>query len=261
MIKNNLHIAPFISLKYSFCKYAYNLISRNLGVFIMKQKNVELIMAIVLILAAVLLSKNVVQITTNSKAMTKGYTIIVDAGHGGNDPGKIGINGEKEKDLNLSIAKELQQQLTDKGIKVVMTREEDTGLYDENSKNKKVEDMRRRCELIDKSKADLTISIHQNSYHQGSIKGAQVFYYEHSNEGKKVAETLQESLVKHLDTSNKRKAKANDSYYLLRKTQTPTVIVECGFLSNAEEAEKLKTESYQKEIAKAIVEGIMDYFK
>lgn len=227
----------------------------------MRKRYIELVMTVVLILAALALSKNAVHIASNSNTETKKHIVVVDAGHGGNDPGKVGVNGVKEKDLNLAIAKELQKVLSKNGILVIMTREEDMGLYNPNSTNKKVEDMRNRCSLIADSHADLTISIHQNSYHQNSVKGLQIFYYEHSNEGKKIAEHLQDRLINELDKSNARKAKANDSYYLLRKTETPTIIVECGFLSNAEEAEKLATEEYQKKIAKVLAEGILDYFK
>lgn len=178
--------------------------------------------------------------------------------HGGDDPGKIGINKEKEKDINLKIAKKLKKLLEKEGIKVVMTRTDDAGLYQPSSDNKKVEDMRRRCEIISRAKPVFTVSIHQNSYPEESIKGAQVFYYGQSQEGKKLAETLQKSLVAQLDPQNHREAKANESYYLLKKTKSPTVIVECGFLSNSKEAGLLATEEYQKKVAEAVKTGIMD---
>ena len=142
------------------------------------------------------------------------------------------------------------------GIQIVMTRTDDAGLYQQSSNNKKVEDMRKRCEIITKAKPVFTVSIHQNSYPEESVKGAQVFYYGQSKEGKKLAETLQQALVEHLDPQNHRQAKANESYYLLKKTPSPTVIVECGFLSNHEEAVKLVTDEYQQQVAEAIVKGI-----
>lgn len=177
------------------------------------------------------------------------------------DPGKIGVNKANEKDINLAIAKELQKLLKKEKIKVIMVREKDMGLYEEGSKSKKVEDMRNRCALIDEANPVCTISIHQNSYHEGSIKGAQVFYYQHSEGGKEIAECLQQHLIDELDKTNKRQAKANDTYYLLKKTKNPTIIVECGFLSNWEEAELLVTEKYQKKVAKAICNGIVDYLE
>lgn len=179
--------------------------------------------------------------------------------HGGDDPGKIGINKAKEKEINLKIAKELEKMLEEEGIKIVMTRKDDAGLYDKSSHNKKVEDMRRRCEIITKADPVFTVSIHQNSYPQESVKGAQVFYYGQSKEGRDLAETLQKSLVEQLDPQNHRQAKANESYYLLKKTPTPAVIVECGFLSNSKEAELLVTEEYQKKVAEAVKSGILNY--
>ena len=175
----------------------------------------------------------------------------------GDDPGKIGINDVKEKEVNLKIAKELEKLLQKEGVKVIMTRKDDGGLYQKSSKSKKVEDMRKRCEIITKAKPVFTVSIHQNSYPDESVKGAQVFYYGQSQEGKKLAETLQQTLVEQLDPQNHRQAKANESYFLLKKTPSPTVIVECGFLSNYEEAELLETEEYQKKVAEAVKTGIL----
>ena len=184
---------------------------------------------------------------------------ICDPAHGGDDPGKIGINNEKEKDINLKVAGELKKLLEKQGIKVVMTRTDDSMLGEKGANNKKAEDMRKRCEIINQAKPVFTVSIHQNSYPQESVKGAQVFYYGQSQEGKKLAETLQTSLAEALNPQNKREAKANENYYLLKKTESPTVIVECGFLSNYEEAELLASEEYQQKVAKAIEAGILKY--
>lgn len=184
--------------------------------------------------------------------------VVIDAGHGGADPGKVGINDQLEKDINLKIAKYLKQFLQAEGIEVIMTREGDGGLYDENASNKKVQDMKKRLEIIEASNAVLVVSIHQNSYHEEYVKGAQVFYYATSDKSKRLAEVLQEQL-KELEPDNKREAKGNDSYFLLKKTTKPIVIVECGFLSNREEAEKLSSELYQERIAWNIHMGIMKY--
>ena len=227
----------------------------------MDKKKIELVMSVVLILAAILVSARGTIFTGSSSAKAKERVIVIDAGHGGTDPGKIGINKAKEKDINLIIAKKLKKLLEKEGIRVVMVREDDNGLYRQESESKKVEDMRNRCTLIDEAEPICTISVHQNSYHEEEIKGAQVFYYEHSKDGKEIAEYLQQSLVDGLDRSNRRQAKANDSYYLLRKTKNPTIIVECGFLSNWEEAELLVTDKYQKKVAKAICAGIMKYLE
>lgn len=166
-----------------------------------------------------------------------------------------------EKDLNLTIAKKVQTVLRQQDVEVVMTRESDKGLYEEQTSNKKVQDMKNRCTLINDTKPDCVVSIHQNSYHEEYVKGAQVFYYGSSEEGKRLAETLQEKLVSYVDPENHRQAKANESYYLLKKTEVPIVIVECGFLSNWEEAKKLQEDTYQNQIAWAVAMGIMSYLQ
>ena len=141
-------------------------------------------------------------------------------------------------------------------MKVIMTRETDMGLYSETDSRKKMADMKKRCEIIEESGADLVVSIHQNSYQDAQIHGAQVFYYSHSEEGKRMAEVMQKALLK-ADEENTRQAKANDTYYLLKRTEVPTIIVECGFLSNPEEAAKLVSPKYQEKLAEAIAEGIL----
>lgn len=188
----------------------------------------------------------------------KALCVVIDAGHGGSDPGKVGASGQLEKDINLKIAQMLKQFLQAEGITVVMTREDDDGLYDENASNKKVQDMKRRLEIIEAAEPVLVVSIHQNSYHEEYVKGAQVFYYETSEKSKRLARVLQEQL-RQLDPENNRKSKGNDSYFLLKKTSKPIVIVECGFLSNYTEAEKLSTELYQEKLAWNIHMGIMKY--
>ena len=226
------------------------------------KKKIELVMAIIILLSVALLTRREAVVFTGADAKAINQNcIVIDAGHGGDDPGKIGINKEKEKDINLKIAKKLQQLLEQEGLKIVMTREDGNGLYQQSSNNKKVEDMRRRCEIITEAKPVFTVSIHQNSYPQESVKGAQVFYYGQSKEGKELAETLQKTLVAQLDPQNHRQAKANESYYLLKKTPSPTVIVECGFLSNSGEAALLATEEYQAKVAEAVKAGILEYLK
>ncbi len=225
------------------------------------KKRIEVIMGVVLLVAAGFLAKRGAIYVQQSKVGEEKTCIVIDAGHGGTDPGKIGINGKKEKDINLQIAKELKKKLEKEGIEVVMTRESEEGLYNSSSRNKKVDDMKKRCKIIDEAKPVFTISIHQNSYPEEYVKGAQVFYYGQSQEGKELAEILQESMVQQLDKENHRTAKANESYYLLKKTESPTVIVECGFLSNSEEAKLLADKDYQKKVAEAIHTGIKKYLK
>lgn len=186
--------------------------------------------------------------------------IVIDPGHGGSDPGKVGINGADEADINLEISMKLKKLLEDKGYTAILTRTDEKGLYSADDVNKKAADMRRRCEIIASNNADIVVSIHQNSYSESSVRGAQVFYYTHSAKGKELAEIIQKSLKSNLDENNNRQCKANDSYYMLIHTPCPTVIVECGFLSNPAEAEELSQGEYQILVAQAVVFGINEYF-
>ncbi len=222
----------------------------------MKQR-LELLMSVVILVCACILAKTSAVYVTGRQV--KEECIVLDVGHGGFDSGKIGVNGELEKDINLQVALKLKEALEEKGITVVMTREEDKGLYEEGASNKKAQDLQRRCDLINKEKPMMTVSIHQNSYTSPEIKGAQVFYYTTSTESQKLAETIQKTLIEQVDPQNHREAKANDSYYLLKKTDSIIVIVECGFLSNPQEAAKLSDEEYQKDLADAVTLGIFRY--
>jgi len=188
------------------------------------------------------------------------FCIVVDAGHGGADPGKVGVNNILEKDINLSIALLLAETLKDGGITTVLTRDSDVDLSG-GASNFKSADMRNRCQIITEANPVFTISIHQNSYPSESVTGAQVFYYTHSEEGKILASTLQNSLIANADPSNTRQPKANDSYFLLKKTPTPTVIVECGFLSSPSESALLSTYEYQEKMVHAIYLGILEYLE
>lgn len=226
----------------------------------MKQRMLETVMGILLIamLAMMLGNHKVQNVFSEGRGSKEKKTIVIDAGHGGSDPGKIGINNALEKDINLQIAYKLKMFLEMEDVQVIMTRETEEGLYSADASNKKSDDMRKRCGIIDAANPEFTVSIHQNSYHEEAIHGAQVFYYEQSQEGKKIAECIQKQLIAKVDLDNTRVAKANGSYYLLRKTQKPTVIVECGFLSNYEEAEKLKEDYYQEKLAWAIHMAVME---
>ena len=220
------------------------------------RRKIEL-MVLLLILAGLLsLSKNLQKYVSSGNVVAAGKVIVIDSGHGGDDPGKIGINQAKEKDVNLKIAKKVKKRLKKEGWKVVMTREEDVMLGDAEKGNRKIHDMKARVELINKTMPAMAVSIHQNSYQEAEIHGAQVFYYSHSQDGKRMAETIQRALLM-ADEENTRQAKANDTYYLLKRTEVPTIIVECGFLSNPQEAEKLTEDGYQKKLAQAITSGII----
>ena len=218
-------------------------------------------MSLCLLAAAFILAKQGAVLVQSEKAAREKIWIVVDAGHGGSDPGKVGINGALEKDINLSIALKLKDLLEQREISVVLTRDSDAGLSPADATNKKAADMQKRCQIIADANPAFTVSIHQNSYTTEDIKGAQVFYYGQSENGKRLADVLQEHLISEVDPQNTRVAKANESYYLLKKTPTPTVIVECGFLSNQSEADLLLTEDYQSKLAHAIYLGILSYLE
>ena len=157
-------------------------------------------------------------------------TVVIDSGHGGKDPGKVGINGAQEKELNLQIAEKLKKYLEEHQITVVMTRTKDEGLADSQ-----VEDLKARVELIDKESPALAVCIHQ-----------------------KAAEVMQTEL-KNFDQEHAREIKGNTTYYMLKNTKSPIVIVECGFLSSPVEAGMLIDEAYQQKLAQAIGNGILKY--
>ena len=194
-----------------------------------------------------------------SASSDRPFVVVIDAGHGGADPGKIGINGSLEKDINLEIAKKLSWYLEQADVQTVLTRETDTGLYSDEDTKKKMADMKKRCEIIADSHADLVVSIHQNSYHEESVSGGQVFYYRSSEKGKRLAELLQKRFDYVLGEKNRRLAKPNGNYYLLLHVKCPIVIVECGFLSNPAETLLLTDKNYQDDLAHAIYIGVTDY--
>ena len=221
----------------------------------------EAVMTLLLFLLIYGLSRQAAILTASSSvsAAEKKYVVAIDSCHGGIDPGKIGVNGDLQKDINLQIAKRLKQYLEASDVQVIMTRDSDTGLYSEQDSHKKMADMRTRCQLINDAAPDMVISIHQNSYHEEAINGGQVFYYKDSEHGKRLAEILQKRFDFVLGENNRRKAKANDSYYLLLHVRKPIVIVECGFLSNRQESALLVSEDYQDRLAWTLHMGIMEY--
>jgi len=180
--------------------------------------------------------------------------IVVDAGHGGWDPGMV--SGKvHEKDINLEIAKKLQVFLEQGGATVIVTRLEDEALA-----NRKVGDMQARRLIANTSKADIFVSIHQNSYKSANVKGFQVFYFNESDNSKKLAVCIQDRMKEFVNPGNKHSSRANKNYYVLKETVMPAVLVECGFLTNSGERGMLGTGEYQEKIAWGIYLGIVDYF-
>ncbi len=224
------------------------------------QKKVELIVMVLLLAALLAAGRHLETFVSADKAEADKEVIVVDCGHGENDPGKIGVNGALEKDINLTVGKLVKERLKKAGYEVAMTRTEDKMLAPEDSTNRKAQDMKARVAFINEAKPVIAVSVHQNSYHEPDVSGAQVFYYSHSTEGEEAAKIMQEAFLS-VDPENTRQAKANDSYYILKRTEVPTIIVECGFLSNPEEAELLTDEEYQKKIADAITAGVEKYLE
>lgn len=187
--------------------------------------------------------------------------IVIDAGHGGFDGGATALDGTMEKDLNLQIARVLSSVLTVCGFDVTMTRQTDAGLEqatDATIREKKVSDMHARLALYEE--AQVVVSIHQNMFGVAKYHGSQVFYSANHPLSKVLATYVREELIAKVQPDNTRELKAgNTDIFLLHKATKPTVLVECGFLSNAEELEKLKNEEYQRQLAFAIACGVIRY--
>lgn len=188
-----------------------------------------------------------------------GKVVVLDAGHGGEDPGKVGNGNIYEKDINLAITGYVKSYLEQNDYRVIMTRETDESLGTTAKGFDKNGDMRARLQAIEAAGAVIAVSIHQNSFTDGSVEGAQVFYHEDSKAGQQLAKSIQESLWERLDSEKKREIKSDASYYLLKNSSIPMVIVECGFLSNSRELELLQQENYQRMVAWAIYMGIEKY--
>lgn len=225
----------------------------------MKEKGKYVVAAVLLICLIVFclnaggVLRSKIQKSREVSGETAPLLVLLDPGHGGIDAGKTGINGAKEKDINLNIALYIKKLLEKEKISVIMTRAEDCRLAETQ-----VEDLKERVRIMNEEQPVLAVSIHQNSYHDESVRGAQVFYYSDSAKGKKAGEIMQNALNENLE-GNGKEAKANRSYYILKKTEVPVIIVECGFLSNYEEAEKLADEEYQQTMADVVREGIVNY--
>jgi N-acetylmuramoyl-L-alanine amidase len=199
-----------------------------------------------------------------AKADNSEKIILLDPGHGGIDGGAVAKDGTLEKDINLIISKKLKELLLKEGYKVIMSREEDKSLCSEGGtiRKKKLEDLDNRQKLIKSSKCNMFISIHLNAFPQRQYYGAQVWYAS-NKKSENFGIMMQNNLREDLDANNKRMAKdAKDSFIIMRSPpDIPAIIIECGFLSNEAEAEKLKTDSYQQELAKSIVRTVKIYFE
>ena len=220
-----------------------------------KEKILIGVYLLVIAIGLMITLRNETVMTSNVSMPLSKRIILIDAGHGGLDPGKVS-GGTLEKDINLAIAQKLQSYLEQADAMVFMTRIDDSDL----ARNKK-SDMRSRKLTADTSNADIFVSIHQNSYPSSSARGAQVFYFNHSDNSKRLAECIQAELRTFVNNDNKREVAENSSYYVLKRTTMPAVIVECGFMTNPGEKQDLLDPEYQERIAWAVYMGIVDYFR
>jgi len=188
--------------------------------------------------------------------------IVLDAGHGGMDGGAVGANGELEKDINLAVVKNLQQFLEFSGFRVVLTRDSDRSMHTEGVagiRAQKVSDMENRRMVIDAHPNSLFFSIHQNRYTEEQYHGAQMFYTAQNTENARLAQILQDSFAL-LQPGNDREIKMiENDLYLFKSARQPAVLIECGFLSNPDEAARLGSAEYQRQLAFAIYRGVMQY--
>ncbi|WP_416175654.1 N-acetylmuramoyl-L-alanine amidase CwlD [Clostridium sp.] len=199
-----------------------------------------------------------------NKSSKDEITILIDPGHGGMDGGAKTKDGIIEKDINLKISMKLRDRLKKQGYKVFMTRNTDKGLYGSEGKirKKKIEDLNNRVKLKKDTHCDMFVSIHLNMFPQSKYYGAQVWYSK-NDESKKLARIVQNNLIQDLDRNNNRREKAASNLYkILRENDTmPSIIVECGFLSNYEEKQKLISDSYQEKIAASLSKSINEYYE
>lgn len=191
-------------------------------------------------------------------------TIIIDAGHGGDDGGAIGADGTIEKNVNLQIAEKLRFIMQMYGYNVIMTRNDDNSIHDAEAKTirqKKVSDIHNREKIIIENPDAIFVSIHQNKYNDSSVHGTQVFYSKNNAQSSVLAQKVQDSVVKSVQKDNFRQIKPSGTeIYLLYHSQIPSIMIECGFISNYNDLKNLKDEKYQKEIAESISDGIINYF-
>lgn len=203
-------------------------------------------------------------ISATSSIPVANHTIILDAGHGSPDGGAVSTDGKIiEADLNLNIVLKLQELLEASNTTVILTRSDENGIYEENAdtiRKKKVSDMKNRVKISKDSNAEIFISIHMNKLNESKYKGWQTFYKSNDEKSKSLANCIQNNLNYFIDSNNKRSIKSIDKIYLSKNVEIPLVIVECGFLSNSEEANLLNTEAYQDKLAWCIYSGILDYF-
>ena len=202
--------------------------------------------------------------TAAALTLAEKRTVIIDAGHGGDDCGAIGASGVYEKDLNLEVAKILGEEFTKSGYAVIYTRLDDKLLYaeDENIYGiRKISDLKNRCKIGAETPNAIFISIHMNSFSQPKYSGTHVYYSEKNEESYPLAMSVQNKIKRDLQPDNNRVPKPGKGIYLLENLENPAILIECGFLTNPEECEKLSKKEYQKQLSFSILCGIIEYIE
>lgn len=230
-----------------------------------RQKTGRYLFKFVWVLALLLSISFVSKSTTAAFSLPiRGTVVVIDPGHGGRDPGASGDTGINEEEVNLQIALKLRRLIEQGGGTAIMIREDDSGLYTEGGngrETRKSEDLKNRHALINSCGADILISIHLNSFPEKQYYGAQTFYLRNDEKSRKLAEGIQNELIKVLNRGNDRKSKSTDSVYILKNNNMPGALIECGFLSNPEEERLLGNEHYQEKVAWSIFVGIVKYME
>ena len=219
------------------------------------------VFTLLLILCALLLHGLSREIDVRSTAVYSPPTVVIDAGHGGEDGGAVGINGCIEKEINLDIALILRDLLTASGVNVKMTRTEDIMLYDAAVPGKKkIQDLKKRVEIGEETEDSLTVSIHMNTYPSPKYSGAQVYYSPNHPESKTLAERVRGNIRAYLQPDNKREIKsATSAIYILHNIKTPAILIECGFISNQAEAKLLCSDDYRHKVALTIYSALIEH--
>lgn len=228
----------------------------------MKKYKAVVILTIIFLVYVIFNMKSKFVFAIENESNQKNKIILIDPGHGGIDGGAQSESGTVEKNINLSIGLKLKKILQQQGYNIILTREEDKGLYTEGGtiRKKKVEDLSNRCKMKEESNCSIFVSIHLNMFPQGKYYGSQVWYSK-NEESKRLAHIIQQNLIADLkDNSGRIEKPALDSYKILRcGKDIPSVIVECGFLSNKAEEQKLKNDEYQQKIAESLGNSIKNF--
>lgn len=227
---------------------------------------------IVCIVAGImLLTTGVINVNSDKTILTSGevfdpqYVIVVDAGHGEPDGGAVSASGIVEAELNLKVARKLEEKLCSLGYEVVMTRTDEKNIADDNLQNEnirkiKVSDINNRIKIANNSDADMLISIHMNMFSSEKSYGWQTFYKKNSPYSEMLARDVQAGISNNINRDNKRQELSIENVKLIDKAEIPAIIVECGFLSNIEDVRLLQTEEYREQIVKGIVEGVEKFY-